>query len=244
MLHKNNQWKIFIKTLGDNPLNTKPIWNKINEMRGKTSKSSIPTFIENDIKYETDEAKANLFANKLKQIFSDPMDSRFDEKFKQEVHSFLLKHNLNKAPFTTKDSFSEVEFNDALKNLKKHGAAGKDDIHNLLLINASVEFKAIILKLFNLTTKLGSLPSSWKESVIKMIPKKKSNISNINDYRPISLTSCLSKLCEKMVKNQLNEFLKKNNLIIKQQSGFRAHRQTKDNIFHISQNILQSFQYQ
>jgi hypothetical protein len=44
-----------------------------------------------------------------------------------------------------------------------------------------------------------------------------------------------------MVKEKLNEFLKNNNIILKQQSGFRAHRQTKDNVFHLSQKVLESF---
>ena len=92
-----------------------------------------------------------------------------------------------------------------------------------------------------MTTKLGSLPAAWKSSIITMIPKKVANSKNPKDYRPISLTSCISKVCEKLVKNQLNEFLKRNNLIIKQQSGFRAHRQIRDNIFHLSQKILESF---
>ena len=35
--------------------------------------------------------------------------------------------------------------------------------------------------------------------------------------------------------------MKDNKLIIKQQSGFRSHRSTKDNIFFLSQTILESF---
>ena len=75
------------------------------------------------------------------------------------------------------------------------------------------------------------MPSDWKSSVISMIPKKKANSPDPKDYRPISLTSNLAKVVEKMIAVKLKVFLKANNIIIKQQSGFREFRQTKDNIF-------------
>jgi hypothetical protein len=39
---------------------------------------------------------------------------------------------------------------------------------------------------------------------------------------------------------RIKEFLNKNNIIIKQQSGFRAKRQTKDNIFFLTQKAAES----
>jgi hypothetical protein len=74
-----------------------------------------------------------------------------------------------------------------------------------------------------------------------MIPKKSANSPNPKDYRPISLTSCLGKLCERMILDKLTDFLDANKLIVKQQSGFRKHRQTKDNIFYLIQKISESF---
>ena len=95
--------------------------------------------------------------------------------------------------------------------------------------------------MINLTIKESKLPTSWKESIITMIPKKQVNSSNPKDYRPISLTSCLAKLAEKLIAIKLKDFLDKNKLILKQQSGFRKNRQTRDNIFHITQKIIESF---
>jgi hypothetical protein len=55
------------------------------------------------------------------------------------------------------------------------------------------------------------------------------------------MTSCIAKLCEKMILNRINKFLKDNKIIIVQQSGFRKHRQTKDNILFLLQKIQESF---
>ncbi len=62
-----------------------------------------------------------------------------------------------------------------------------------------------------------------------MIPKKKANSDNPKDYRPISLTSNIAKLAEKLIAKKIKEFLESNKIIIKQQSGFRHQRQTRDN---------------
>jgi hypothetical protein len=74
-----------------------------------------------------------------------------------------------------------------------------------------------------------------------MIGKKENEKSNPANYRPISITSCMGKLCEKLVLVRLNAFLKQNKIIIDQQSGFRKHRQTTDNIVYLSQKIGEAF---
>ncbi len=127
-----------------------------------------------------------------------------------------------------------------IKNLNSKSSSGEDNIHNLMLINSSQEFRQIILNLVNETVKKTPLPQSRKNSLITKIPKKLKISNNIKDYRPISLTSCLAKLGERLMLIKIKEFLNKNNIIIKQQSGFRAKRQTKDNIFFLTQKAAEA----
>ena len=102
-----------------------------------------------------------------------------------------------------------------------------------MLQNITPEFKKILLKLINESVSEAKIPQSWKDSMINLVPKKKHQSSNPKDYRLISLTSCIDKLAERMILTKLKEHLEKNNLIIKQQSGFKK-RQTRDNIFHLT----------
>ena len=72
--------------------------------------------------------------------------------------------------------------------------------------------------------------------------KKKNGIkTDPNSYRPISMTSCLMRLLERLVLTRIRAFLDKNHLIINCQSGFRPKRQTKDNIFHLVQKVKENF---
>ena len=70
-----------------------------------------------------------------------------------------------------------------------------------------------------------------------MIPKKENKSSSPSDYRPISLTSCVGKLVERIVKARLYSFLEGKNLIVKEQSGFRNKRGTADNLISMTQKI-------
>ena len=96
-----------------------------------------------------------------------------------------------------------------------------------------------ILRLVNLSQK--DLPLAWKTASVTMIPKTDIKSDDPNNYRPISLTSCLGKLAERLIKMRLNQFLDKNRLIIEQQSGFRDKRGTTDNLLYVTQKISESF---
>ena len=85
------------------------------------------------------------------------------------------------------------------------------------------------MDLVNLSLAEG-LPDAWKTASITMITKKENKSSSPSDYRPISLTSCVGKLVERIVKARLYSFLEGKNLIVKEQSGFRNKRGTADNL--------------
>ncbi len=87
-----------------------------------------------------------------------------------------------------------------------------------------------LLDLINLSIVEG-LPDAWKSASITMIPKKENKSSSPANYRPISLTSCVGKLAERVVKNRLYSFTESKNLIVKEQSG------TADNLVSITQKI-------
>jgi exonuclease III len=239
--NENQEWQSFIEKHKHNPLKSRPFWQKIKKANNKedSASSTIPTLTHLDKKIEGDLDKANLFSSILRCTFSDSNDEKFDSKFKDTINEKVNNYLKNNAP--SGNLFSITELNHALKQLRSKTTPGQDKIHNSFLKEASDEFKFIILDLCNMTIRKNELPTKWKESMITMINKKVINSSNPKDYRPISLTSCLAKLCEKLIARKINDFLTKEKIIIKQQSGFRSFRQTKDNLIHLTQKIYESF---
>ncbi|RNA00210.1 AP-like endonuclease reverse transcriptase [Brachionus plicatilis] len=120
----------------------------------------------------------------------------------------------------------------ALKRLKNEAASGPDQIHNL--INSLKE----IIELFNLSLRESRVFQAWKTSNITLIQKKASSLQDPLNYRPISTTSCLGKLLERIVYSRLYNFLEQNSLLIQEQSGFRKHRRTS---VRIVRHILSRF---
>jgi hypothetical protein len=53
------------------------------------------------------------------------------------------------------------------------------------------------------------IPKDWKISEITMIPKKNNELDNPKSYRPISMTSCIAKLCEKLILSRIHDHPKK-----------------------------------
>ena len=60
-------------------------------------------------------------------------------------------------------------------------------------------------------------------------------------FRPISLTSCVSKLFERITLSRLLFFLESNSILSPRQAGFRPGRSTLDQILYLSQSISDGF---
>ena len=70
-----------------------------------------------------------------------------------------------------------------------------------------------------------TLPLGWKTANVSAIFKK-GDKSNANNYRPISLTSVLCRIMESLVREEIIEHMKENNLFSSKQYGFITGRST------------------
>ena len=75
-------------------------------------------------------------------------------------------------------------------------------------------------KIVNESMILGKVPECWKTSMIDPIEKVK-NTCKAEEFRPINTLPCDEKIMESVIKEQLEQYLEENNIIIPQQSGFR-----------------------
>lgn len=85
-----------------------------------------------------------------------------------------------------------------------------------------------VLKIINTSLETGILPNAFKTAVVKPLLKKPNLDYNVvSNYRPISNLPYMSRILEKVVFNQLNNFLNENNTLEKYQSGFRFNHSTE-----------------
>ncbi|XP_037387443.1 uncharacterized protein LOC119261807 [Pygocentrus nattereri] len=82
------------------------------------------------------------------------------------------------------------------------------------------------------------VPSSFKAARVVPILKKPSlDGTDINNYRPVSLLSFLSKILERAVYNQLSVFLSENQLQDPNQSGFKPAHSTETALNAVSEKL-------
>ena len=125
-----------------------------------------------------------------------------------------------------------------LTSLKSRKSPGPDKINNEILTHLGNKGKKIILYIINETLKKGELPKLWKLADIKPLLKKGKPPEEVSSYRPISLTSCLGKIAERMANARLYWWLETNKIINVRQAGFRPQQRTEGVLFRISQKII------
>ena len=109
------------------------------------------------------------------------------------------------------------------KNLKPHKAAGPDDIPLMLLKEAADEIAQAITLLFQASLNQGNTPSTWCKALVVPIFMKGSK-SDASNYRPISSTSILCKLCEHILHSTILTHLANHKILSDAQHGFRKRR--------------------
>ena len=94
--------------------------------------------------------------------------------------------------------------------------------------------------IFNCSLRERHYPEPWKKNNVVPLFKKEENDEPFN-YRPVSLTSPVGKVMERVVFKKLYNHLHSNNLLYKYQSGFVPGHSTTFQLINIYHHICQSF---
>ena len=137
--------------------------------------------------------------------------------------------------------FSLAEFFAAVSNLSSSSATGPDKVAYPMLQHLPRSGMDFLLYIFNLSWSSHSFPSIWKTSSIIPIHKMGKPLDSPASFRPIFLTSCISKLFERIVGSRLFFFLEFNSILSPRQVSFRPGRSTLDQILFFFQSISDGF---
>lgn len=110
-----------------------------------------------------------------------------------------------------------------IKSLKNTNSVGYDGISTKVLKYIAMNISAHLSYLINLCIETGIYPDKLKTSIIKPIFKK-DNRECLENYRPIALVPVISKIFEKHICKELNNYLENNNILAKEQKGFRHNK--------------------
>lgn len=170
----------------------------------------------------------NFFINSVKKLASGNVQGT--EKFYTEH----LKYNNN-----VKFSFSLVNNEDILEIIKSltSNAVGYDGISLNMLKYCCPYVLPFITHIINSCLSENYFPNIWKISIVLPLPKV-AHPEDYKDLRPISVLPPLSKILERIVSNQIKEYLDKYNILPLTQSGFRKNFSCTTALCHIIDDIL------
>ncbi|BHF72724.1 hypothetical protein SprV_0401579400 [Sparganum proliferum] len=126
-----------------------------------------------------------------------------------------------------------------LLRLKESKSPGPDEIPAKILKELAGDFAKPLSMLFQTSFETGYLPPDWKSAWITPLYKGGIRVS-ANNYRPVSLTSICCKIMEKIIKQQLMQFLEQNHLLSDSQHGFRNCRSCVTTLFYCVEHWIRA----
>ena len=181
-------------------------WKEVNELRENTNKCEADVELASSL----NEGFYNVWNGNVQSDIS-----RFINKKQFHDTSGIFTHSL------------------IINNLGKLNkcTTGPDDLSTRLLKESSLEIADILLELFSNYIKSSFVPTQWKLANITPIPKV-DHPKDSSDYRPISVTSILSKVFERIISKLIIDKTK-NIWMHNNQHGFLPGRSTMDAIIKV-----------
>ena len=174
-------------------------------VKSKTNSHRIPEVVSYGTRLRSKpKEKCELFNEYFYDQFSQASNYNID-----------IDYGTNSRPLDV--DFSTDSIRTYLLDINPNKAQGPDLIHGKILKECANSLAYPLSRLFKLSFETGNIPSDWKTANVVPIHKKGSKVE-VNNYRPISLTSLVMKIYEKVIRDDLMS--RCSHLIDPRQHGF------------------------
>ena len=167
-------------------------------------------------------------ANEFNRFFANIGENLASNMEQFDNHKLSYKTYLQ-TPHAQNCRFDLIDENATIKAIDyidNKPSSGHDGISNVLLKYVKLEISKPLTLIINQMITTGIFPESLK--IAKIIPiYKKGEPTDLSNYRPISLLPTISKIFERIIHIQLQEYFNSNNLLAEQQYGFRPNHSTE-----------------
>ena len=186
----------------DSNLITKKFWSFV---KSSSNSQRIPELIHHDDVYRSDPSQQA-------ELFNNYFYSQFSHESTYHISIEHQRHNV-----TPDIDLSSRRIKNILTKLNVNKAIGPDGIHGRVLKNCAEVLCYPLSILFKLSYYTSTIPLEWKMAHVVPIHKKGSK-TNVENYRPISLTSIIMKTLERIIRDEL--MFQCNHFIDSRQHGF------------------------
>lgn len=198
--------------------NPRAYWKVVEELRNSTSSKAQKS---------TSDVPLEEWQQHYENLLNQPPPS--NPEFAAEIESLE-----NEPFFSALDVRITVdEVLKAAKGLKSGKAVGFDNISNEMIKASMPIMGNVYAKVFNSILLTGFYPKIWSKGYIVNLFKSGSPLDP-NNYRGITINSCLGKLFSCVLNNRLEQYIKDETLLHPSQIGFKKGARTSDHIMTVS----------
>ena len=215
---KTDYFRTKISNQNNNP---KEAWKTINNLLGRSPGNTVVNELKfNDTKITSPEEIANAFNTYFTDIGPnlassiDDTDITFD-RFVKPATSKMTRFKL----------VSHTKVVKLLNGLSNSKATGLDKISGKILKTAAPTIALSLTHIFNYAIITSCFPYEWKAA--RLLPLHKKGPRDLpENYRPISILPAISKVMERIMYDQIYEYLNDNSILSEHQFGFRKSHST------------------
>ncbi|KAM7304187.1 hypothetical protein ISCGN_014087 [Ixodes scapularis] len=213
-----NRWALLCKN-ADAHTSMIKLWKILGAMTGKgRSRHSLQTLA--------------LSSNKSAEEAAEDLCARY-----APVEAPERPREPNMTPRPIDSPFTVQELQSALKKCRKKSAVGPDGIPYQALTNLTHEAQQAMVNWFNKIWETGDVPEGWKLADIIPLLKTGKPPGRAESYRPVALTSCVSKLFERLLQARLSWYLEKHEGFPKCTTRFRKGLTAQDSILDLTSDL-------
>ena len=208
-----------------NQSDLKKTWKLINGLLGRKRSNRLLAFPNSDAAHNFNSYFINIASDLISKTYGN--DLQEDMEFKKYL------------PERQADELCDISFtsNQIIGIITKLNNSKGTYFSPRILKLLAPTISPILAELFNKCVIDGYFPHELK--VAKVIPlyKNKGLNTDLSNYRPISMLPVFSKIFEKLLHREINDFLDKNKLLNNSQFGFRSKHSTVHALINAVENL-------
>jgi len=238
-LLRQSKKKYFVEYFKKFKYDSKKMWEGINLALEQTkNKKQLPTEIKNEDGeiLENPQTTANAFAKYFENIPLKTKSKIKPSKSNRHFLDYLHKTKPINEYLVLHDTTPE-ETLEYISSLKDKSSPGPISIPNRFIKLLALPLSQIMCTIINRSMQTGYIPDSFK--IGQQTPVFKAGELKLQNFRPITVANCFSKLLEKTVRDRMTKFLKINKIINNSQFGFRKNHSTTHAIINLVESTLE-----
>ena len=230
---KEAEQKYFYNLFNDVKDSSVKLWKCLGNMinpNKKVKRNRISKLNVNGVDITDDQLISNqmneYFCNIGKKLANDlPQSGDFTKYLMNKVNATMFLSPVLRTEITK-----------VIDHLNSKKSPGPDNMSPKILKYCGNALSEPLSKIFNSSIEAAKYPTKLKIAKVIALHKKNCYYQPEN-YRPISLLSCIDKIFEKIIHTRLMNFIDKHNIIILQQFGFLPKHSTIQALIEVVDNI-------